>query len=86
MHSHISRNVPLPLTKSWNTYSLGHCGFLLDHKSKGTTLCHIHSTIYVLPYNGPPRQADRQGAVIQERGRRREERNEVKKEEFAIYD
>jgi hypothetical protein len=46
----------------------------------------MHSTIYMLPCNRPPQQADREGAVIQERGRRRRERNEIKKEEFAIYD
>jgi hypothetical protein len=51
-----------------------------------TTLCHIYSAICILLYNGPAQQADREGAVIQERGRRREERKEIKKEEFAIYD
>jgi hypothetical protein len=46
--SHIPRNIPLPLTKTCNTYSLGYCSFLLDHKSKGTTLRHMHSIIFEL--------------------------------------
>jgi hypothetical protein len=40
----------------------------------------------MLPCNEPPQQADREGAVIQERGRWREERSEIKAEEFAVYD
>jgi hypothetical protein len=52
----------------------------------GTTLCHKRSTVCALPCDGPPQQADREGAVIQERGRRREERSEIKVEEFAVYD
>jgi hypothetical protein len=52
----------------------------------GTTLRRKRSAICALPCNGPPQQADREGAVIQERGRRREERSEIKVEEFAVYD
>jgi hypothetical protein len=42
----------------------------------GTTLRHKRSAVCTLPCNGPPQQADREGAVIQERGRRR--KKEVK--------
>jgi hypothetical protein len=51
----------------------------------GTTLYYTHSAIFEY-CTGLPRQADREEAVIQERGRRREERNEIKKEDFAVYD
>jgi hypothetical protein len=39
----------------------------------GTTLHHKRSAVCVLPCNGPPQQVDREGAVIQERGRRKKE-------------
>jgi hypothetical protein len=89
MPSHIPGNIPLPLTKTWNTYSPGRCGSYLPQVHPtgiGTTLRHKRSAVCALPYNGPPQQADREGAVIQERGRRREERSEIKVEEFAVYD
>jgi hypothetical protein len=89
MPSHIPRNILLPLTKTWNTYSLGYYGsYLLQvyPMGLGTTLCCKHSAICALPCNGPPQQADREGSVIQERGRWREERSEIKVEEVAVYD
>jgi hypothetical protein len=36
-------------------------------------------------YTGPPQQADIEGAGMK-KDRRREERNKIEKEEFAIYD
>jgi hypothetical protein len=89
MPSHIPGNIPLPSTKTWNTYSPGRCGSYLPQVHPtgiGTTLCRKRSAVCALPCNGPPQQADREGAVIQERGRRREERIEIKVEEFAVYD
>jgi hypothetical protein len=85
--SHILRNIPLPLTKTWNTYSLGYCGSYLPQvhpMGLGTTLCRTCSAIFEC-CTGPPQQADRQGAGTK-KDRRREERNEIKKEEFAVYD
>jgi hypothetical protein len=89
MPSRIPRNIPLPLTKTWNTYSPGRCGSYLPQvypTGLGTTLRRKCFAICALPYNGPPQQADREGAVIQERGRWREERSEIKVEEFAVCD
>jgi hypothetical protein len=88
MPSHIPRNIQLPLTNTWNTYSPGRCGSYLPQvhpMGLGTTLRRKRSAVCALPCNGPPQQADREGAVIQERGRRREERSEIKVEEFAVY-
>jgi hypothetical protein len=50
--------------KTWNTYSPGHCGSYLPQVHPtgiGTTLRRKRSAVYALPYNGPPRQADREG-------------------------
>jgi hypothetical protein len=73
--------------KTQNTYSLGHCGSYLPQVQGG-----LPSTIYISPYlnivlchTGLPQQADIEGAGM-EKGRRREERNELKEQEFAIYD
>jgi hypothetical protein len=87
MRSHILRNIPLLLTRTWNTYSLGHCGSYLPQVHPiglGTILCHTGSTI-VECCTRLPQQADIEGDGIKE-DRRREERNEIKKEEFTIYD
>jgi hypothetical protein len=50
-----------------------------------TTLHHTHSAIFEC-YTGPPPQADIEGAGMMKKDRRREDRNEIKKEEFTIYD
>jgi hypothetical protein len=87
MPSHMPRNIPLPLTKTWNTYIPGRCGSYLPQVQEG-----LPSTVCVSPYSnvvpchtGPPQQADIEGAGTK-KDRRREERNEIKKEEFTIYD
>jgi hypothetical protein len=51
----------------------------------GTTLRRTHSAVCALPYNGPPQQADIEGAGTK-KGRGRNERSEIEKEEFAVYD
>jgi hypothetical protein len=76
MPSHIPRNIPLPSTKTWNTYSPGRCGSYLPQVHPtgiGTALRRKRSAICALLCNGPPQQADREGAVIQQRGRRKKE-------------
>jgi hypothetical protein len=87
MPSHILGNILLTSTKTWNTYSLGHCSSYLLQVQEG-----LPSTIYISPYSnvvlyhtGPPQQADIEGAGMK-KGRRREERSEIKEEEFTIYD
>jgi hypothetical protein len=87
MPSHIPGNILLMLTKTWNTYSLGYCSSYLLQVQEG-----LPSAICILPYSnivpyhtGPPQQADIEGAGMK-KGRRREERSEIKGEEFAIYD
>jgi hypothetical protein len=87
MPSHIPRNIPLMLTKTWNTYSLGHCGSYLPQVQES-----LPSAIYILPYSnivpchrGPPQQADIEGAGIK-KGTGRKERSEIEEEEFTIYD
>jgi hypothetical protein len=74
-------------TKTWNTYSLGYCGSYLPQVQE-----ELLSTIYISPYSnivlcymGPPQQADIEGAGMK-KGRGREERSEIKEEEFTIYD
>jgi hypothetical protein len=86
MRSHIPRNIPLPLTKTWNTYSPGHCGSYLPQvhpMGLGTTLRHTCSAIFEY-CTGLPQQADMEGAGTK-RGRGRKERSKIE-EEFAIYD
>jgi hypothetical protein len=49
MRSHTSGDIPLPLTKTWNTYSLGRCGSYLPQVHPTgirTTLHRIHSAIF----------------------------------------
>jgi hypothetical protein len=74
MCHHISRNILLLLTKTWNTYNLGCCGsYWLQVHPTGirTTLCHTCSAVFERNWN-------------KER-HREEERNEMKEEEFAVY-
>jgi hypothetical protein len=87
MPSSIPRNIPLPLTKTWNTYSLGCYGSYLPQVQEGlpSTICILPYSNIVLCYTGPPQQADIEGARTK-KDRRREERNEIENEEFAIYD
>jgi hypothetical protein len=87
MPSHIPGNIQLTLTKTWNTYRPGYCGSYLPQVQEG-----LPSTICISPYSnvgpyhtGPPHQADIEGARMK-KGRRREERSEIKEEEFTIYD
>jgi hypothetical protein len=52
MPSRIPGNILLPSTKTWNTYSPGHCGSYLPQvhpTGLGTTLCHTRSAVCVLP-------------------------------------
>jgi hypothetical protein len=67
MRSHTSRNIPLPLTKTWNTYSPGRRGFLLDHKSIQREIG-LPSAVRVLPYSNAV--SDLEGTKAK-RGRRR---------------
>jgi hypothetical protein len=49
MRSRIPRNILLPLTKTWNTYSLGRCGSYLPQVHPmgiGTTLCRTRSAVF----------------------------------------
>jgi hypothetical protein len=87
MPSCILRNIPLLLTKTWNTYSPGCCSSYLPQVQEG-----LPSAVCILPYSnvvpyhtGLPQQADIEGAGTT-KDRRSEERNEIEKEEFAIYD
>jgi hypothetical protein len=87
MPSDIPGNIPLTLTKTWNTYSPGCCGSYLPQVQKGlpSTIC-ISPYSNIVPYHtGPPQQADIEGAGIK-KDRRREERCEIEEEEFTIYD
>jgi hypothetical protein len=87
MPSHIPRNIPLPLTKTWNTYSPGLCGSYLPQvhpTGLGTTLRRTRSAVFEC-CTGPPQQADIEGAGTKE-GRGRKERSEIQEEEFAVYD
>jgi hypothetical protein len=87
MPSHIPRNIPLPLTKTWNTYSPGRCGSYLPQvypTGLGTTLRHTRSAVFEC-CTGPPQQADIEGAGTKE-GRGRKERSEIEEEEFTVYD
>jgi hypothetical protein len=87
MHSHILRNILLPLTRTWNTFSLGCCGSYLPQvypMGIGTTLYYICSAVFEY-CTRPPQQADinRTGTKT---GRGRKERSEIEEEEFTIYD
>jgi hypothetical protein len=87
MPSHILRNILLMLTKTWNTYSLGYCGSYLLQVQEGlpSAIC-ILLYLNIVPYHiGPPQQADIEGARMK-KDRRSEERSEIEKEEFAVYD
>jgi hypothetical protein len=72
--------------KTWNMYSLGHCGSYLPQVQRG-----LPSAVYISPYSnivpcqtGLPQQADIEGAGTK-KDRRREERSEIQEEEFTIY-
>jgi hypothetical protein len=73
MCSHIPRNILLPLTKTWNTYSPGCCGSYLPQvhpTGLGTTLCCIGSAIFKCCI-GPGRGWDKEGQRKEEMKSRR---------------
>jgi hypothetical protein len=81
MRSHIPRNIPLPLTKTWNTYSPGRCGSYLQQvhpTGLETTLRRTRSAVFECCI-GP-------GGGWDKERQKEEERNEIKEEEFAVYD
>jgi hypothetical protein len=72
MRNHTLGNIPLPLTKTWNTFSPGRCGSYLPQVHPTgirTTLCHTHSAVF---------ECCIEPGRCWEKERQREERKEVK--------
>jgi hypothetical protein len=65
-------------TKTWNTYSPGHCGSYLPQVQEGlpSGICILLYSNIVLYHTGPPQQADIEGARMKkDRGREEKKGN-----------